>query len=125
MINMNHDMQVFSLETTDATPVVLASYPLGSRASGLVRVRVFARDEGSSNDAKAWESSVSFRSDDDGTIHINGNVINLLAQGTLGAATWAVSGGINGGYLEMTVAGQAGRNIAWGANWMIDWLEVT
>ena len=109
--------------TTNATVTEAARFSLGTRAAGVVRVRMMARDR-ATQDAKVWEGVVGVRRDLDGSTAGLAAMVVVAVQNTAGASAWVLAGAaLSTGHLQVTVQGEAGKTIDWAGVADIVWLE--
>lgn len=113
-ISIYETKQTDTVQTTDATPTPfpVAEISLPTSSIAKVTINILARN-GAGDNAKVWSRVYAVRRAVDGTIALTGTPLTLLAEGTLGSATWAVALSVTGGGVQVVVTGQAGQTISW------------
>lgn len=100
------------VDTTDATPKTIISYPCESMIALKLDVMVVAISPDNDN-AKAWDQTMLVKRLN-GSVTIISNLADIIAaEEDVGAATWAIQAVGSGTNVLIQVVGQAGTRINW------------
>lgn len=97
-----------TVETSDATPTVLDSYPLEDNATTHIEVFVTAYQTSGPSDGVTWVLRAAWRRTGPAVTHLG-----ATSSDQQGSAAWFAALTPNGTNIEVRVTGEAGKTIRW------------